>query len=79
MCMEAGTFGVRRALPTSCLFVGEGAGSFSKVKFDQTELGSVLGWRRTHSFVEKFTNYQSWQQEPVKQSREIVLLGIRLL
>ena len=79
MRMKADTVGVSCALPTSCLFVGEGAGSFSKVKFDQTELGSVLGWRRTHSFVEKFTNYQSWQQEPVKQSREIVLLGIRLL
>jgi len=29
--------------------------------------------------VEKFTNYWSWQQEPVKQSRETVLLGVRLL
>ena len=48
MRMEADTVGVRRALPTASLFIGEGAGSFSKVKLDHTELGSVLGWRRTH-------------------------------
>ena len=43
MRMEADTIGVRRALPTASLLVGEGAGSFSKVKLDQTELGRVLG------------------------------------
>jgi hypothetical protein len=41
--MEADTIGVRRALPTACLLVGEGAGPLSKVKLDHTELGSVLG------------------------------------
>jgi hypothetical protein len=43
MRVEADTVGVRRALPTSSLLVGEGAAPFSKVKLDQTELGSVLG------------------------------------
>ena len=42
MRMEADTVDVRRALPTAFLFIGEGAGSFSKVKLDHTELGSVL-------------------------------------
>ena len=48
MRMEADAVDVRRALPTASLFVGEGAGSFSTVKLDQTEHGSMLGWRRTH-------------------------------
>src|SRR5436305_329363 len=48
MRIEADAVDVRPALPTTFLFVGEGAGSFSKVKLDHTELGSVLGWRRTH-------------------------------
>jgi len=43
MRVEADTVGVRRALPTSSLLIGEGAAPFSKVKLDQTELGSVLG------------------------------------
>ena len=43
MRMEADTVGVRRALPTASLLEREGAGSFSKVKLDQTELRSVLG------------------------------------
>jgi hypothetical protein len=48
MRIEADAVNARPALPTSSLFVGEGAGSFSKVKFDHPELGSVLGWRQTH-------------------------------
>ena len=48
MRMEADAVDVRRALPTSSLFVGEDAGFFSKMKLDQAELGSVLGWRHTH-------------------------------
>jgi hypothetical protein len=43
MRMEADTVGVSRALPSSCLLVRKGAAPFSKVKLDQTELGSVLG------------------------------------
>ena len=46
MRIEADAVDVRPALPTTFLFVGEGAGSFSKVKLDHTELGSVLGWRQ---------------------------------
>jgi len=47
MRIEADAVDVGRALPTASLFVGEGASSFSKVKLYHTELGSVLGWRRT--------------------------------
>jgi hypothetical protein len=41
--MEANTVGVSRALPTASLFVRKDAAPFSKVKLDQTELGSMLG------------------------------------
>ena len=53
MRIEADAVNVRPALPTAFLFVGEGARSFSKVKLDHTELGSVLGWRRTHLIANK--------------------------
>ena len=43
MRIEADAVAVCPALPTSSLFVDDGAGSFSKVKLDHTELGSVLG------------------------------------
>jgi hypothetical protein len=51
MRMEADAVDVRRALPSSSLFVGERAAPLSKVKLDHTEVRSVFGWRRTHSFV----------------------------
>ena len=80
MRMEADTVDVRRALPTSSLLVGEGAGSFSKVKLDHTELGSVLGWR-WRSIEQIFRGKilritRHGKQESVKRPRETVLFGV---
>ena len=42
MRIKADAVDVGPALPTAFLFLGEGAGSLSKVKLDHTKLGSVL-------------------------------------